>query len=237
MGSTAPSPRHSGRLSGKVSRVSFAPVNEKRNLWLPVLLMLAFAATRWPGLLPPNFSAAYALVFCAGVYLPGRLWWLPLATLAVTDIGLTAYYSMRFEMNAFQPTQLFNYVVYGVILLLGRKFRPTSSWVKVFGGGVLAALLFYFLTNTAAWFFNPFGNPEYTKDLIGWLTALTKGTSGYPTTWEFFRNSLLSGGLFAGLFAGAMKWTASAESPLEKDPTEAPQETPAEEPLGEEAKA
>ena len=36
----------------------------------------------------------------------------------------------------------------------------------------------YLLTNTASWLFNPFANPEYTKDLAGWLIALTKGTAG-----------------------------------------------------------
>jgi hypothetical protein len=46
------------------------------------------------------------------------------------------------------------------------------------------------------------------------LQALTTGTPNYPSTWEFFRNTLLSGGLFTGLFVAAMK--ATAESPAEK---------------------
>jgi hypothetical protein len=89
--------------------------------------------------------------------------------------------------------------------------------------------MFYLITNTAAWLFNPFNNPEYTKDLAGWLIALTKGTSGYPTTLEFFRNTLISGGLFTGLFAGALKLT-TAESAEEKKV----EEEPVEEPEGEE---
>ena len=43
------------------------------------------------------------------------------------------------------------------------------------------------------------------KTFLGWIQALTVGTPGWPHTWEFFRNTLLSGGLFTGLFAGAMK--------------------------------
>ena len=92
---------------------------------------------------------------------------------------------------------------------------------------MLGAILFYLITNTAAWLFNPFGNPEYTKDLTGWLIALTKGTAGHPPTWEFFRNTLLSGGLFTGLFVGAMKLSeatqaeAEEESPAEAEDTEA----------------
>ena len=112
--------------------------------------------------------------------------------------------------------QLFNYAAFIVIIWLGRRFKPQASFLALLGGGVLGALLFYLITNTASWFFNPFGNPEYTKTFPGWVTALTKGTGGWPQTWEFFRNTLLSGGLFTGLFVGAVKLT-SAESPQDKE--------------------
>lgn len=196
--------------------------------------MAAFAATRWPGLLPPNFSAAYALVFCAGVYLPRRLWWLPLVTMAATDVALNIYYWQKFGIDSFKPTLLANYAAFGLGLWLGRRFKPDWSFGKLLGGGILSAFLFYFITNTAAWFFNPFGNPEYSRDLMGWFIALTKGTAGFMATWEFFRNTLLSGGLFTGLFVGAMKLTASTESPREKE-LPAPEDEPSEEP--QEAKA
>src|SRR5215475_492049 len=65
----------------------------KGKLALPLALMIVFALSRIPGMLPHNFSAAYALAFCAGVYFAGRMaWWLPLATLLITDIGLDLYY-------------------------------------------------------------------------------------------------------------------------------------------------
>ena len=53
----------------------------KGKLVMPLALMLVFALSRIPGMLPQNFSAAYALAFCAGVYFAGRLaWWLPLSS-------------------------------------------------------------------------------------------------------------------------------------------------------------
>ena len=55
-----------------------------------------------------------------------------------------------------------------------------------------------------------------SRTLSGWLLALTKGVGGYPSTWEFFRNTLLSGGLFTALFVAAAKLTAPAESPADK---------------------
>lgn len=193
-------------------------MKEKTNIWLPVLLMLAFALSRWPGLMPPNFSAAYALAFCAGVFFPRRLaWWLPLATLAISDVALNFYYYFHYHTNSFNLVQLANYATYGVIIWLGGKFSPQAHLIKLISGGVLGAILFYIITNTAAWFFNPFHHPEYTKTLAGWIKALTTGTAGWPQTWEFFRNTLLSGGLFTGLFVGAMKYSASAESAREKE--------------------
>jgi len=214
--------------------MAYAPVvKEKRHLWLPLLLMLAFALTRWPGLLPPNFSAAYALCFCAGVFFPRKLaWWLPLATLLISDLVIDAYYQFIRHVDAFQWYQLINYIVYGALIWLGTRFNPRSSLLKLISGGIfggiLGAILFYLVTNTAAWLFNPFNNPEYVKTFSGWLIALTKGTAGYPQTWEFFRNTLLSGGLFAGLFAGAMKLAEATEAEPEEEPESAAGEQPEE---------
>jgi hypothetical protein len=39
--------------------------------------------------------------------------------------------------------------------------------------------------------------------------------NGYPPTWDFFRNTILSGGLFTALFVAAEK-TANAESTADK---------------------
>jgi hypothetical protein len=192
----------------------------KSKVLLPVIFAVIFAISRIPGLMPWNFSFAYAFAFCSGVFLPGkRGWWLPLAVLIATDLGLNCYYQHQMTSGSVWDlpnlaSLLFNYVAYAVLFLLGRRFKPGSSIVNLLGGGLLGAILFYFITNTAAWLFNPFHNPEYTKTLAGWFIALTKGTAGYPATWEFFRNTLLSGGLFSALFGAAAKLTA--ESPADK---------------------
>ena len=143
--------------------------NVKGKLVLPIALMVAFALSRIPGMLPQNFSAAYAIAFCAGIYFTGSMaWWLPLVTLLLTDIGLNMYYWLYLGWKVWElpvlKYQLFNYASYVALIWLGRRFKPGSSFVSLLGGGVLGALLFYLITNTASWFFNPFGNPEYTKD-------------------------------------------------------------------------
>jgi hypothetical protein len=195
--------------------------------------MILAALSRWPGLFPQNFSVFYGLAFCAGAFFPtGVKWWLPMGTLLATDIALNLYYDV-----AFQPFQLVNYAAFAGLILFGKGVGPHASFLKLLSGGVLGAILFYLITNTAAWLFNPFNNPEYTKDLAGWLIAMTKGTSGHPPTLEFFRNTLMSGGLFTGLFAGAMKLTEASEPAEEKQTEDEAEEEPEPGATPDEAKA
>ncbi len=202
-------------------------VKEKRKVWLPVLLMGCFALTRWPGVMPPNFSAAYALAFCAGVYFPGRMaWWLPLSTLVATDVLMNVAY---YHVPPLDDRMLGNYLAYGASIFLGQRFKPSASWLFLLTGGLLGAVLFYFVTNTVSWMMDP----AYAKTLGGWIQALTVGTPGWPHTWEFFRNTLLSGGLFTGLFAGAMKLGGAVETEEQEEEAEAE----AEDAAAEEAKA
>lgn len=199
----------------------------KGKLILPLVLMAVFALSRIPGLLPPGLTAAYALAFCGGVYFSrGMAWWLPLGTLTLTDVLLNLFYYDRPVFNGYMLVTL---LAFAGIVALGRWFKPSMSWFKLLGGGLLGALLFYFVTNTASWLFDA----GYAKTLAGWIQALTSGLPGYPPAWEFFRNTLLSGGLFTALFVGAVKLSAPAESPVEKEAgarAEEPETEPAESP-------
>jgi hypothetical protein len=204
----------------------------KGKIVLPLIFALLFAVSRIPGLLPLNFSAAYALAFCAGVYFPGLMaWWLPLGTLLVTDILLNVFH---YHASVFSAQILVSLLSFAALVGLGRLFNSRMSWLKLTVGGLLGAILFYLITNTASWL----NDPGYAKTIAGWIQALTTGLPGYPPTWEFFRNTLLSGGLFTALFVGAMKLTA--ESPQEKEAglkAEEAEPEPEEEAEPEEAKA
>ena len=202
-------------------------VKEKWQRALPILLMVVFAATRWPGLWPEswsNFSAAYALAFCAGVYFSSRLaWWVPLLTLFVSDVIINIFYYRVWGRDIEEWIYMLpNYLGYALLIGLGRLHSPNNSWLRLLSGGLLGAILFYLITNTSAWI----QNPEYPKTFAGWFQALTTGIPGLPPTWTFFRNTLLSGGLFTGLFVGAMKLSAPAEEPAEEA-----EEEPIEEPV------
>ena len=198
-------------LPGLSDDLSCRAVKEKLHKLLPVVFLALFALSRWPGLFPPNFSAATALAFCAGVYFRGAAaWWLPLGTMLATDVTLNVFY---YHVAPFGSYLWLNYAIYAGLIGLGKWFGRRAAFWKLLGGGLLGAVIFYLVTNTLSWL----QDPAYVKTIAGWIQALTTGRPDWhPTTWEMFRNTLGSGGLFTALFAGSAKLTESAESPADK---------------------
>ena len=184
--------------------------------------MLVFAASRWPGMLPQNFSAAHALLFCAAFWLPGWMGWvLPLATIIITDILLNIFH---YNMPVMVPELVVNWMILALFVVLAKWLAKRRSYGRVFLGTLLGALLFYLVSNTVSWLVNP----VYAKSIAGWVQALTVGLPGFPPTWVFGLKSLLGTGLFTGLFAGAMKWSEAldAEPEPETEDDEEPETPP-----------
>jgi hypothetical protein len=123
------------------------------------------------------------------------------------DVGLNIFY---YHVSAVRWDMLLNYAVYAGLIATGKWTGKSAPFWKLLFGGILGALLFYLLTNTLSWLLYP----GYPKTIAGWIQALFTGMPGYPPSWEFFRNTLLSGGLFTALFAGAAK--VANESPADK---------------------
>lgn len=189
-------------------------------------MLVLFALTFWPNTLPMNFSAAYALAFCAGAYSRRLPWWAVFGTFFVTDMALNVFY---YSIDAISPFMIVKYLALGAIFWVGKLLTSKASSLKLIFGGIFGALLFYIITNTGSWF----ANPEYAKNFMGWIQALTIGTPSWPHTWEFFRNTLLSGGLFTALFVSVMKHSEAKEP----EPEEEKETQEAEEPKPEEAKS
>lgn len=140
------------------------------------------------------------------------------------DLILNVFY---YHVSVFALETLVKPIGFVVVVGLGRFFRARDGWFKLLGGGLLGAILFYLITNTAAWL----NDAGYAKTLAGWVQALTVGLPGYPPTWEFFRNTLLSSGLFTALFVASAKLTAPSESPADKEAgVRAPEAEPQAEP-------
>lgn len=177
-----------------------------RKIWLPLLLMLIFAVSRWPGMLPQNFSAAHALLFCAAFWLPGWMGWvLPLATIIVTDILLNVF---AYDVTVLDPRLVTNWMILALFVFLAKWLARRRSYGRVFLGTLFGALLFYLVSNSVSWMVNP----AYAKTIAGWVQALTVGLPGFPPTWMFGLKTLLGTGLFTGLFAGAMKLSEAMDA-------------------------
>ena len=177
-----------------------------RKIWLPLLLMLIFAVSRWPGMLPQNFSAAHALLFCAAFWLPGWMGWgLPLATIIVTDVLLNLFH---YDATVLDPRLVSNWMIYALFVVLAKWLAKRRSYGRVFLGTLVGALLFYLVSNTVS----RMANPAYAKTIAGWVQALTIGLPGFPPTWVFGLKTLLGTGLFTGLFAGAMKLSEAMDA-------------------------
>lgn len=168
--------------------------------------MLIFAVSRWPGMLPQNFSAAHALLFCAAFWLPGWMGWvLPLATIIVTDILLNVF---AYDVTVLDPRLVTNWMILALFVVLAKWLARRRSYGRVFLGTLFGALLFYLVSNSVSWMVNP----AYAKTIAGWVQALTVGLPGFPPTWVFGLKTLLGTGLFTGLFAGAMKLSEAMDA-------------------------
>lgn len=171
-------------------------IMNKKSLVLALALLVGavvyrlVAATALTGL--PNFSPAMAMALCCGMFLPGAVAVaVPLGCLFVSDLLLNAY----LHQPLLSPGMAVAYACYVIAIGSGTLLRGRGL------GSILAtvlgnAVVFYVATNTASWL----GNVHYAQSLAGWVQAQTVGLPGFPPTWTFFRNSVLSDLLFTGLF-------------------------------------
>lgn len=157
-----------------------------------VALFRVLRATLLPDL--PNFSPVMAMAFCGGLFLPGLLaWLLPLASIVLSDVAL----SLWLGYPPFGGGHFAAWCCLAVAVGLGRL---VAGWPQLKASALSLvitanAVVFYLVTNVVSWALEP----SYPRDFGGLVQALTTGLPGYPPTWEFFRNALVSDFLFVGL--------------------------------------
>lgn len=171
---------------------------------LAILLILGTALFRclrpWVGG-PENFAPMAALALCGGLYLPRPWNWAgPLLCLLVSDAVLNLHYGLAIWTGS----TLAAMASYVVIFFFGNWLARRPSWMGWLAGSLVASILFYLLTNTEAWWFLP----GYEKSWAGWVQALTLGLPGYPPTWTFLRNSVVSDMIFTLVFVAGVEWAA-----------------------------
>ena len=152
----------------------------------------------------PGFMPLSAVALCAGVFLPRRLALaIPLGILLCSDAIIDAHYGAHF----FAVGTLVNYALLALVGLGGMSLRRatvrTARLAPVLGSTLAASVLFYVASNTLAWL----GSPAYPQTAAGLWQALTTGLPGYLPSYVFFRNGLVSDGLYSMVFVACVRLT------------------------------
>jgi len=149
-----------------------------------------------PGTLP-NFSPLMAAALCGALFIPGWLGLVvPVAALLISD----ALLNIHDGFPAISSQVLWTLPCYLLAVGLGWMIREYRGGLgTIMGATLVSSFMFYLVTNTGSWL----GLAAYPQSFAGWVQAITTGLPGYPPTWMFFRNSLVSDLLFAACFVAA----------------------------------
>jgi hypothetical protein len=146
-----------------------------------------------------NFAPIAAIALCAAAYFPRKYKFsVPFVALLISDLVLNVHYGF----SLFSPFVLSHYLGFAIIGCLGLLLQRRASWKTLLPASIAASLIFYVVTNSVSWIYDP----GYTKNVAGLIQALTVGLPQYSATpsWMFFRNSLVSDLIFTGLFVVCM---------------------------------
>lgn len=141
----------------------------------------------------PNFQPLVAMFFCGALLARGwRGFAIPMAIWAITyPFGVGPVY----DLSVFITTLFALGLTFGLGSLLSRKSFPA-----LLAGSMGAAIVFHFVTNTAAWL----GDPMYAKSLTGfWQSIWTGPVLSEIPSWVFLRNLAAANLIFTGVFVGA----------------------------------
>ncbi len=166
-----------------------------------ILVLLAVVVFRLAGPLAggdvagllANFSPLAALLIASAVYLPRRA--AGVVGLGSMLISLVILYFVHENPFGGPAYLVATAAAFALVFALGWTARGTRSVGRVFATSAAGTLLFFFVSNTASFFFDP----SYAKTAGGWVQALTTGVPGFPPTWWFFLKSLAGDMLFTTL--------------------------------------
>jgi hypothetical protein len=162
-----------------------------------LLFILAGSPFDWA-----NFSPLASIFLCSGSFLPSKraaLW--PALGVVVSDVLINAH----FHAPLLDARMIPGYFCFGIVFALGvclRHYHQNRA-LPLLLAAVFSSIVFYLITNTVDWYFDapiPVSVQLYPKTFAGWIQALTVGHPGFPPTYLFLRNTIISDLLFTSLF-------------------------------------
>ena len=161
-----------------------------------------------------NFAPLAAIALCAAAYFPAKYKFaVPMVALLLSDVVL----NMHYGFSLLSPFVLSHYIAFAMIGCLGLLLQKRASLKTLLPASIAASLIFYVVTNTVSWVFDP----AYTKNAAGFVQAQTTGHPAWAATtpvWMFFRNSLVSDLFFTCLFVVCMNFGRSPERSRATEP-------------------
>jgi hypothetical protein len=147
-----------------------------------------------------------AVALCGAVYLPRRIAAvLPIVMLFVSDLILNLFH---YHQPFFTFDILPRYAALALISVLGFTLRGRSNLLRLLAASFAGSLIFFVITNTGSWLSEPgltaLDHRTYARTAAGWFQAMTTGLPGYPSTWWFYRYTLLSDLFYTALFVSCM---------------------------------
>lgn len=160
-----------------------------------------------------NLSPLAAMALCAGAFFP-RKWGLAAPLVAQVASDAIIHFLRPHPFNLGYSLLLLGHCA--ILLGLGWIVRRHFSVLRLLGASLLGSILFYLISNTASFWYDP----AYAKNLAGWAQALTTGVPGYPPTYLFFFKST-GGDLFftalISLACGAWRPNSRKRAPEEQE--------------------
>ncbi|MFD0893034.1 hypothetical protein KBB96_16565 [Luteolibacter ambystomatis] len=166
--------------------------------WLPALLIVALlAAFRiLGGLFPtqlPNLQPLPALLLCGIVFLKGaQRWLLPLAAWVISYPATSI--AQGYPIFGWDLLSVILGIATTAAIALWTRRHPAA--LPVLASSIVAALVFYFVTNLVSFTVDPL----YAKTVDGFVRSQWTGPEGGIPTWIFLRNLLAANFLFSALF-------------------------------------
>ncbi len=159
--------------------------------------LLIHSGTTWLS----NLAPLAAIALCAAAYFPKRYkFTVPMIALLISDVVLNIHYGF----SLLSPFVASHYLGFALVGGLGLLLQNRASLKALLPASIAASVIFYVVTNTVSWVFDP----GYVKNFGGLIQALTVGLPQYSATptWMFFRNTILSDLFFTLLFVACMNF-------------------------------
>jgi hypothetical protein len=166
--------------------------NSRASLMVVLSIIVAGAFFRF---IPhwPNFTPVAAMALFGGAYLGRRhlAFIIPIGAMFLSDLVL----GLHADIWAV-------YLAFGITVVIGSLIRNNPRVFNIIGASLASSLIFFLLTNFAAWLSSPFYPDTFSglmQSYIAGLAFFNNGSLGV----SFFVNELAGGLFYSGVFFGA----------------------------------